>query len=278
MIKLHALKVLNEALKQDIGFMDITTELLDDKEIKAYIVAKEPCILCGINFIKEFFEQHNVKGKVIKPEGSFCEGKVLELYGSSKTILTLERTALNLLMHLSGVATKTYKLIKKVREVNKKVRIAGTRKTLPLLSPLQKYAILLAGGDPHRFRLDDSILIKDNHIDILGLREAIRRAKRFSFTKKIEVEVRNFEELRMALEEKVDIVMLDNFSPEEIEEALKIVKSYSYRPIIEVSGEINEDNILEYAKYDIDVISLGSLTHSVKAIDFSLYIEPLTDK
>ncbi|WP_456472342.1 carboxylating nicotinate-nucleotide diphosphorylase [Methanocaldococcus sp.] len=272
MLKSYALDILEKALKQDVGFWDINSYILDDKDVKAYIVAKEKCVLCGINFLEDFFNKYNIKTKRFFNDGDLAYGKILELYGNVKDILTLERTALNFLMLLSGVSTKTYNIVKKVREVNKKVRIAGTRKTIPLLSPLQKYAIHIGGGDPHRFRLDDCFLIKDNHIDAIGLREAIRRAKKFSFTKKIEVEVRDLEELRIALEEGVDIVMLDNFSPEDVGRALKVIENYK-RPIVEVSGGINENNVLDYAKYDVDVISLGSLTHSIKSIDFSLYLK-----
>ncbi|WP_423792290.1 carboxylating nicotinate-nucleotide diphosphorylase [Methanocaldococcus indicus] len=277
MLKNYALKVLNKSLEQDIGFFDVSTEIFGNKEGRAIILAKEKCVLCGIDFIKEFFESYNLKCKKLANDGDLVFGEILEIEGKIKDILLLERTALNFLMHLSGVSTKTYNIIQKVREVNKNVRIAGTRKTLPLLAPLQKYAIYIAGGDTHRFRLDDCIMIKDNHIKAFGMRDAIKKVReKVSFTKKIEVEVNNFTELKIALEEKVDIVMLDNFKPKDVCRALNIINNFyketSYRPIVEVSGGINEDNILEYAKYKVDVISLGCLTHSVKAVDMSLDI------
>ncbi|XRO77216.1 carboxylating nicotinate-nucleotide diphosphorylase [Methanocaldococcus sp. 10A] len=279
MLKDYALKILKKSLEYDVGFGDITTNSIIPEGLKAkgVIKAKEPCIVCGIDFIVAFFEEYNIRCKKLFNDGDEAYGNILELEGDARTILMLERTALNLLMYLSGIATTTNRIIKKVRKINKKVRIACTRKTLPLLSPLQKYAVYIGGGDTHRFRLDDCVLIKDNHIAIVGIKEAIKRAKEnVSFTKKIEVEVKNLDELKDALEERADIIMLDNFKPEDIERALKIVDDFekrnNFRPIIEVSGGIKEDNILEYAKYNIDIISMGALTHSVKSVDMSLDI------
>jgi len=279
MLKDYALKILKKSLEYDVGFGDITTNSIIPKGVnaKGVIKAKEPCIVCGIDFIVAFFEEYGIKCKKLFNDGEEAYGNILEFEGEARTILMLERTALNLLMHLSGIATMTNRVVKKAKSVNKNVRIACTRKTLPLLSPLQKYAVYVGGGDTHRFRLDDSVLIKDNHIAIVGVREAIKKAKEsVSFTKKIEIEVSNLEELKEALEEKADIIMLDNFKPEEIEEALKVIDEFerktNFRPIIEVSGGIKEDNILEYAKYNVDVISMGVLTHSVKSVDMSLDI------
>ncbi|ADC70435.1 nicotinate-nucleotide pyrophosphorylase [Methanocaldococcus sp. FS406-22] len=279
MLKDYALKILKKSLEYDVGFGDITTNSIIPKGVKAkgVIKAKEPCIVCGIDFIVAFFEEYGIKCKKLFNDGEEAYGNILEFEGEARTILMVERTALNLLMHLSGIATMTNRVVKKAKSVNKNVRIACTRKTLPLLSPLQKYAVYVGGGDTHRFRLDDSVLIKDNHIAIVGVREAIKKAKEsVSFTKKIEIEVSNLEELKEALEERADIIMLDNFKLEDIEKALKIIDEFerktNFRPIIEVSGGIKEDNILEYAKYNVDVISMGALTHSVKSVDMSLDI------
>lgn len=279
MLKDYALKILKKSLEYDVGFGDITTNSIIPEGIRAkgVIKAKEKCVVCGIDFIVAFFEEYGVKCKKLFNDGEEAYGNILEFEGDARTILMLERTALNLLMHLSGIATITNRIVKKAKSVNKKVRIACTRKTLPLLSPLQKYAVYVGGGDTHRFRLDDCVLIKDNHIAIVGVKEAIRRAKEnVSFTKKIEVEVSNLKELREVLEERADIIMLDNFKPEDVEEALKIIDDFerktNFRPIVEVSGGIKEDNILEYARYNVDVISLGILTHSVKSVDMSLNI------
>ncbi len=279
MLKDYALKILKKSLEYDVGFGDITTNSIIPEGIKAkgVIKAKEKCVVCGIDFIVAFFEEYGIKCKKLFNDGEEAYGNILEFEGDARTILMLERTALNLLMHLSGIATITNRIVKKAKSVNKKVRIACTRKTLPLLSPLQKYAVYVGGGDTHRFRLDDCVLIKDNHIAIVGVKEAIKRAKEnVSFTKKIEVEVSNLKELREVLEERADIIMLDNFKPEDVEKALKIIDDFerktNFRPIVEVSGGIKEDNILEYARYNVDVISLGILTHSVKSVDMSLNI------
>ncbi len=279
MLKDYALKILKKSLEYDVGFGDITTNSIIPEGIKAkgVIKAKEKCVVCGIDFIVAFFEEYGIKCKKLFNDGEEAYGNILEFEGDARTILMLERTALNLLMHLSGIATITNRIVKKAKSVNKKVRIACTRKTLPLLSSLQKYAVYVGGGDTHRFRLDDCVLIKDNHIAIVGVKEAIKRAKEnVSFTKKIEVEVSNLKELREALEERADIIMLDNFKPEDVEKALKIIDDFerktNFRPIVEVSGGIKENNILEYARYNVDVISLGILTHSVKSVDMSLNI------
>jgi len=166
----------------------------------------------------------------------------------------------------------TRRLVDKVKNVNPKVKIAGTRKTL--LRRIDKRAIIIGGGDPHRFSLSDAILIKDNHLKLVSLEDAIRRAKAFSNYKIVEVEVENIEDCLKAAKAGADIIMLDNMSPDEISEAIELLKKESLRENvkIEISGGISEENILEYAKLDVDVISLGSLTHSVRNFDLSLEI------
>ncbi|AXI25651.1 nicotinate-nucleotide diphosphorylase (carboxylating) [Methanofervidicoccus sp. A16] len=280
MLSLYAKKVLNESLINDVGYGDITTELIipEDHKSRGEIVIKEDAVICGINFILDFLRDYNLKCDLLVREGKFVEkdSKVMEIEGNTRKILSLERTILNFLMHLSGIATKTYRVVKKVREVNKKVRIACTRKTLPLLSPLEKYAVVVGGGDSHRFRLDDMVMIKDNHIEALGVEECFKRVKKVSFTKKVEVEVDSIYLLEKVLPYKPDIVLLDNFKPKEIGEALEIIGSFrdkvGYKPLVEVSGGIREDNVLEYAKYDVDIISMGCLIHSAPAVDMSLNI------
>ena len=187
MLKDYALKILKKSLEYDVGFGDITTNSIIPKGVKAkgVIKAKEPCIVCGIDFIVAFFEEYGIKCKKLFNDGEEAYGNILEFEGEARTILMLERTALNLLMHLSGIATMTNRVVKKAKSVNKNVRIACTRKTLPLLSPLQKYAVYVGGGDTHRFRLDDCVMIKDNHIVAVGIEKAFERIKKVSFTKKI---------------------------------------------------------------------------------------------
>jgi len=280
MLSLYAKKILNESLINDIGYGDITTESIipESHKSKGVIVVKEDAVICGINFISDFLRDYNLKCNLLVREGEFIEkdSKVMEIEGNTRKILTLERTILNFLMHLSGIATKTYKVVKKVREINKKVRIACTRKTLPLLSPLEKYAVVVGGGDSHRFRLDDMVMIKDNHIEALGVEECFKRVKKVSFTKKVEVEVDSIDLLKKVLPYKPDIVLLDNFKPREVEEALELIDTFEdkvgYKPLVEVSGGIREDNVLEYARYDVDIISMGCLIHSAPAVDISLDI------
>jgi nicotinate-nucleotide pyrophosphorylase (carboxylating) len=281
MIKDYALRILKESLRCDVGFGDITTELIIPKDLtcKGVIKSKEECIVCGLDFVVELFKSYDIECKPLVKEGDLVHGDILEVYGDARTILILERTVLNFLMHLSGIATKTYNVIKKVRQINKDVRIACTRKTLPMLSILEKYAVSVGGGDTHRFRLDDCVMIKDNHIVAVGIEKAFERIKKVSFTKKIEVEVDNLEQLKEVLKYKPDIVLLDNFKPEEVGEALGIIDNYekehNHRPIVEVSGGIKEDNVLDYAKYNVDVISMGCLIHSARAVDISLDVDVL---
>lgn len=280
MLSLYAKKVLNESLINDVGYGDITTELIipENHNSKGEIVIKEDAVICGLNFILDFLKDYHLKCNLRVKEGEFIErdSKVMEIEGNTRKILTLERTILNFLMHLSGIATKTYRVVKKVREINKKVRIACTRKTLPLLSPLEKYAVVVGGGDSHRFRLDDMVMIKDNHIEALGVEECFKRVKKVSFTKKVEIEVDSIHLLEKVLPYRPDIVLLDNFKPKEVEEALEVIGAFEdkvgYRPLVEVSGGIKENNILEYAKYEVDIISMGCLIHSAPAVDISLSI------
>ena len=199
---------------------------------------------------------------------------ILELSGNARTILTLERTALNLLMRMCGVATATNRVVVKVREVNPKIRIAGTRKTMPALKRFDKLAIAIGGGDTHRYSLDDMVMIKDNHIAVVGsVKDALAIAKEnISFSKKIEIEVETKEDAIIAAEGGADIVMFDNMGFEESQEALKLLeeKNLRDRVLIEFSGDVNEDNILDYALLDVDIISLGALTHSSRSLNLGL--------
>ena len=175
---------------------------------------------------------------------------------------------------MSGVATKTNRIVKSVNEINDKIRVAGTRKTAPALQKFDKMSISIGGGDPHRSALDDMVLIKDNHIAVVGsVEEALKRAKKnVSFSKKIEIEVENAEDAVIAAENGADIIMFDNMSPKEAQDTLDILIKNDLREnvLIEISGGITEDNILDYAPLDVDIISLGSLTHQASSLNFSL--------
>ncbi|HIH72824.1 MAG: Nicotinate-nucleotide pyrophosphorylase [Thermococcales archaeon 44_46] len=263
-------------VEEDAPFGDVTSEAVipEDLEAEAVIIAKQDGVIAGLEEAKALFEHFDVKVGVQKRDGEEVrEGDVIiELLGDARAILLVERTALNVMGRMSGIATEVRKLVERVKAVNPKVRVAGTRKTL--LKPMDKRAILIGGGEPHRFSLSDAILIKDNHLALVPLEEAIRRAKTFSIYKVVEVEVETLEDALKAAKAGADVIMLDNMTPEQIEDVLEALKHEGLREKvkIEVSGGITPENIEEYAGLDIDVISLGALTHSVKNFDVSLEI------
>ncbi|WP_297090073.1 carboxylating nicotinate-nucleotide diphosphorylase [Thermococcus sp.] len=263
-------------IEEDAPFGDVTSEAVipEGTKARAVIIAKQDGIIAGVEEAKALFEHFGVKVDVKKRDGEEV-GKgdvILELEGSARSILLVERTALNVMGRMSGIATEVRKLVEKVRAVNPRVRVAGTRKTL--LKPIDKRAIIIGGGEPHRFSLSDAILIKDNHLALVPLEEAIRRAKAFSVYKVVEVEVETLEDALRAARAGADVVMLDNMSPEEIAETIEALKREGLRDRvkIEVSGGITPENIADYAKLGVDVISLGYLTHSVRNFDVSLEI------
>jgi nicotinate-nucleotide pyrophosphorylase (carboxylating) len=204
-------------------------------------------------------------------------GKViLRISGDAQAILSAERTMLNLLSRMSGIATATRRLAEKLRKAKATAKIAATRKTAPGLGYFDKKAVLIGGGDPHRLRLDDMILVKDNHIVIAGsVEDAVKRAKQNApFSKKIEIEVTSITDALKAAEAGADIIMLDNFSPKQIREAVEALKKAGFfgKILVEVSGGITEQNLLEYASAQVDTISMGAITHSAKALDISLEV------
>lgn len=267
-------------LKEDIGMSDLTTEAIVPKgrKARAQIMVKEPAVIAGIREATVLFEMLGIKVVNSVDDGSevLPGTSIAEIEGDSRDILAVERTALNILMRMSGIATVTRRLVKEIRKRGFKTRIAATRKTAPGLRYFDKKAVAIGGGDTHRLRLDDMILIKDNHIVIAnGIENAVKKARSaVSFAKKIEVEVKTFEEALGASQLGVDIIMLDNMSPEEVKRTLNALREKNLRDriLIEISGNITEENILEYAELEPDVISLGFLTHSVKAVDMSLEI------
>ncbi|WP_455646154.1 carboxylating nicotinate-nucleotide diphosphorylase [Methanosphaera sp.] len=269
-----------ENVYDDIGFEDITTNSLidDNKWAQAEIICKGDGILAGIDIAHYIIDQFN-----LKISNSYLDGDeihkgdiILEFEGKAKDILMAERTILNYLMHLSGIASLVHDTCAKVHEINPKVRVACTRKTTPGLQKFEKKAVELGGGDAHRFKLDDCVLIKDNHIQVVGgVTEAISRAKEnVSFTKKIEIEVESLDDAVRASMVGADIIMLDNMNPEEIKTVLDTLKERGLREfvIIEVSGGINPDNICDYATLDVDVISSGFITNSARSLDMGLDI------
>lgn len=268
--------IINTALAEDINYIDVTTDnLLDDShKSTAYFVAKDDGILCGIDIAMRVFEivGGSVEAEILLNDGTAVKkGDIIaNLKGSTKTLLKGERTALNILQHMSGIATATNKCVKLVEGSN--ARITDTRKTLPGLRPLQKYAVTVGGGRNHRYNLSDGAMLKDNHIDAYGSIKAAVNALRekAGHMLKVEVEVRNFDELQEALDCGCEIIMLDNMSLSDMTKAVEMVNG---RAKLEASGNITLENISEVAKTGVDIISLGALTHSVKCFDISMKIQ-----
>ncbi|MDN5378985.1 carboxylating nicotinate-nucleotide diphosphorylase [Thermodesulfobacterium sp.] len=272
--------LLAKAFEEDIPFYDLTTELVikENPIVKAYFLAKEPMVVCGTLVVEEGFAFIDPE---IKTFWHYQDGQEVEPYtkigvveGRVKSILKAERVVLNLFQHLSGIATYTRKMVKKLSPY--KTILLDTRKTLPGLKVLQKYAVKVGGAQNHRFSLSDGILIKDNHIKVLGGIEKIPQVlKTLPHYLKVEIEVKSLEELEFLLKAKapIDVVLLDNFTPENVQKAKDLIKQYNPNLKIEVSGGINLDNIEYFAKLEVDYLSSGSLTHSVRAVDISLKIE-----
>ncbi|MFW9903051.1 MAG: carboxylating nicotinate-nucleotide diphosphorylase [Candidatus Thorarchaeota archaeon] len=266
-------------LEEDINYGDITSELVPDIPIHANIISKQEGVVCGLNFAEILLKSLEVEVSSLFSDGDVVRTGdiVLQLRGLSRAILTSERTVLNLLMRLSGIATQAYNIVEKIKQMDRRTILASTRKTTPGFRYFEKYAIKIGGGDPHRWNLSDTVLIKENHLRLLGedaIPTILNRSKSTtSFTKKVEIEVENLSELRTALKTQPDIIMLDDFSIKEIQEAIVIIKHNTGPiPLIEVSGGISDQNIDEYIIPGIDIISMGMLTHSAPAIDFSLKI------
>ncbi|MCP2518918.1 carboxylating nicotinate-nucleotide diphosphorylase [Candidatus Aminicenantes bacterium AC-708-M15] len=263
------------ALEEDVPQGDITSESIipEDSVSKAQILAKEEGVLAGLDVALMVFQHIDPSiyfDKKFKDGDKFKEGDVLAiLEGKTISILKGERIALNFLQRLSGIATLTNKFVEAVKGYN--VKILDTRKTTPCLRKLEKYAVRKGGGENHRMSLSDMVLIKDNHLVVVGsIREAVERAReKVGDRLKIEVEVKNIEELKEAIEAGADIVMLDNMDISEIKKAVKIAKDEVF---LEVSGKVTLDNVKKIAKTGIDFISIGMLTHSYKSIDISLEI------
>lgn len=272
--------LIREILLEDEGYGDVTSNaLIDDSSIsRGVIISKDSGILAGIEIVLPVFKEYNISVVSYLEDGSVINyGDELIIFeGSSKNILLIERTVLNILMRMSGIASKTHNIISKVHKVNPNLRIAGTRKTSPALQRFDKEAIIIGGGDPHRNCLDDMVLIKDNHISIVGdVLSALKLAKKnASFSKKIEIEVETKDDAVLVAKEGADIIMLDNMSPSEVKDTINLLIGGDLREnvLLEVSGGITEDNILDYADLDIDIVSLGALTHSANSLDFSLNI------
>jgi len=277
-------KVLEEKLVQllaeDVGQGDVTTTALAPPEltVEAEVVAKDTGIAAGVEEAVILMESLGLKVEVNVGDGKAVKKgqTILRVKGDARTILCSERTVLNLLSRMSGIATMTRKLVEKLRDAKLDTKVAGTRKSALGLLYFDKKAVLIGGGDPHRLHLDDMVLIKDNHVVVAGgVEKAVKKAKMYSsFTKKIEVEVTKVADAVEAAEAGADIIMFDNFSSKQVKQAIESLEKAGFlgKILLEVSGGITEDSLLEYASTGVDVLSMGSLTHSVKAFDISLEI------
>jgi len=268
--------IIRTALAEDINYIDLTTDLLIDPEsyTHASLVAKADGVLAGIDVALRAFcfeDDRLICTKLIDDCTVIKSGDIIaEIEGPTASILKTERTALNILSHMCGIATYTKKCVDAIADYD--CQITDTRKTLPGLRPLQKYSVLCGGGTNHRYNLSAAAMIKDNHIDAYGsVSNAIETLReRAGHMVVIEVEVRDLDELKQAIEAGALVIMLDNFDKAMLKEAVKFTAG---RAILEVSGNITLENINEIAKTGIPIISIGALTHTVKALDISLRID-----
>ena len=272
MLSFNSKKQLSQFLAEDIGKGDITSALLPKIKISARIISREDAIVAGIIYAKEIFKLNGCNVKILKKDGSRIKPNqtIMTVSGDAGKILMCERTALNLLTRMSGIATQTNELVKKIPN---KTKLYATRKTAPGLRYFDKEAVEIGGGKKHRIRLDEMVMIKDNHIAVENsLLFIIKKAKRKY--KKFEVEVENTSDAVLAAKEGATIIMLDNFSPTQIMKTIKVLKNQKLRNkvLLEASGGINSKNISKYGKTGVDIISIGSITNSVKGIDMSLEI------
>lgn len=265
-------ELIDRALKEDIGTGDLSTRIFpDDLSSMAKIYAKQEGVVAGLSMVEQVFQRvdSRIEVDILVKDGDRVNigDVVIELEGPLSSILQGERTALNFLQHLSGIATATKRAVDQVAGLS--TYIVDTRKTLPGLRALQKYAVRVGGGQNHRFGLYDAVMLKDNHLAAMGgLTEAVQRVKaQIGHMVKIEVECETIEQVEEAVACGVDVIMLDNMELEEMRQAVLYIDR---RAIVEASGGIQEEYLRQVAETGVDLISIGALTHSVKAMDFSL--------
>ncbi|NWG11637.1 carboxylating nicotinate-nucleotide diphosphorylase [Candidatus Bathyarchaeota archaeon] len=277
-------KILEEKLRimlaEDLGQGDITTALVvsEISVAEAEVIAKEAGVVAGIEEAKILLESLQLKVKTLVADGEGIKPKqiLMKIFGDTRTILSAERTLLNIMSRMSGIATTTRKLKDRLLKAGLETRVACTRKTAPGLLYFDKKAVSIGGGDTHRLHLDDMILIKDNHIVVAGsMEKAVKAAKeKASFSKKIEVEVININDVITAAKTGVDIIMLDNFSPKQVEKAVKLLKKAGFygKILLEASGGITSENIIAFASRGVNIVSLGEITANPKPLDISLEV------
>ena len=268
-------KELLRFISEDIQGGDITSVLLPKKKIKAKIISRQEGVLAGVKFAGDIFRLKGCSVKIIKKDGAKLKSNqiILQISGNAGTVLSCERTALNLLSRMSGIATQTNFLVSKIRKINNKTKLYSTRKTAPGLRFFDKEAIMIGGGHKHRMSLNDMVMIKDNHLLVTNSMEGIIKNARKRH-KHVEVEVENQRDAILAANSGATIAMLDNFSPVQIKKTITELQKKKLRNKVklEASGGINSKNITAYAKTGVDMISVGSITNSVKGLDLSLEV------
>jgi len=277
---------LREMLAEDVGLGDITTASIvpEESTAEAEVIAKEAGVAAGIEEAKILLESLGLKVEALVTDGEEIKTKqvLIKIFGDTRTILSVERTLLNILSRMSGIATTTRKLTEKLQKAGLKTKVACTRKAAPGLLYFDKKAVLIGGGDTHRLHLDDMILIKDNHIKVAGsIENAVKKVReKASFSKKIEVEVTSVKDVLAAAKAGVDIIMLDNFSPKQIKRAVKLLKEAGFigKILLEASGGITAENITAFASTGVGIVSLGEITDSSKTLDISLEITRVKKK
>ena len=273
--KFYVDNLIKSALMEDINYCDVTTDYLipSAQNGEGRLMAKADGIVCGTEVAARVFTMLDETTQIefLKRDGDAVKygEDIMKLKGKTAVLLKGERTALNLIQHMSGIATASNRYAKIVEGTG--ASIADTRKTLPGLRPLQKYAVMCGGAKNHRYNLSDAAMLKDNHIDAAGgITAAITKLRsKIGHMTKIEVETRNLEELKEALAAKADVIMLDNMSPEMMKEAVAITAG---KAVLEASGGITDETLRAVAESGVDIISVGALTHSVKAFDISMYV------
>lgn len=279
MLPLFVKETLRRAILEDEGHGDVTSSLLvpPDKESIANIIAKEDFILAGMPFVQEVFRivDEGIELIVFINDGSEVKKSdiIAKVNGLARSLLLAERLALNILQRISGIATLTRSFINEIKGLP--VIIADTRKTTPCMRFMEKYGVGIGGGANHRFNLSDGLLIKDNHIKMAGgIEMALKLASKTHHLMKIEIEVKNLDEFKEALNANVDVIMLDNMTLDEMTEAVKIRDAYCSggrkRVLLEASGSVKLENTRAIAATGVDIISAGALTHSARAVDISM--------
>ena len=277
--RLNIERKIREFIEEDCTFIDVSSNFIpDNSTVSAKIIAKTEGFISGLEELAILFEILKIDMNFKKKDGENIEKGdiILELKGNAKNILIGERVGLNLATHMSAITTTTREYVNLVKASGKNVKIAATRKTIPGLRIFEKKAVLMGGGETHRFSLDDMILLKDTHLKFYGgdvKRLLVEVKAKASFSKKIEIEIENVDDVLIAAKNEADIIMLDNMSPDQVEDAITILRNHKLRDnvIIEVSGGINKETIVDYIIAEPDIISIGNLTQfPSKQVDLSL--------